>query len=66
VTTLDGNLQSLPQTAPIVLGGILATASNGITVSGMFWMLTVSRGIVGFGAGGKSTLSILLLMVNIL
>jgi MFS family permease len=35
----------------IVLGGILATASNGVTINGMFWMLTVSRGIVGFGAG---------------
>jgi len=35
----------------------MATASNGITVSGMFWMLTVSRGVVGFGAGGMSTLS---------
>jgi MFS family permease len=40
-------------TALIVLGGIMATASNGITVSGMFWMLTVSRGVVGFGAGGE-------------
>lgn len=35
----------------IVVGGILATASHGITIDGMFWMLTVSRGIVGFGAG---------------
>jgi len=38
----------------IVLGGILATASNGVTVNGMFWMLTICRGIVGFGAGGTS------------
>ncbi|KID72118.1 Glycerophosphoinositol permease 1 [Metarhizium brunneum] len=37
----------------IVLGGILATASHGVTIDGMFWMLTVSRGIVGFGAGGE-------------
>lgn len=35
----------------IVLGGIMATASHGTTIDGMFWMLTVSRGIVGFGAG---------------
>jgi MFS family permease len=35
----------------IVLGGILATASHGVTIDGLFWMLTVSRGIVGFGAG---------------
>jgi MFS family permease len=40
-------------TALIVIGGILATASHGITTLGMFWMLTVSRGIVGFGAGGE-------------
>lgn len=40
-------------TAMIVIGGILATASNGYTVLGMFWMLTVSRGIVGFGTGGE-------------
>jgi MFS family permease len=40
-------------TALIVIGGILATASHGNTTLGMFWMLTVSRGIVGFGAGGE-------------
>ncbi|MCJ1420962.1 Plasma membrane permease, mediates uptake of glycerophosphoinositol and glycerophosphocholine [Xylographa parallela] len=40
-------------TALIVIGGILATASNGPTILGMFWMLTVCRGIVGFGTGGE-------------
>ena len=40
-------------TALIVIGGILATASNGVTILGMFWMLTVCRGIVGFGTGGE-------------
>ncbi|KAF2089030.1 putative glycerophosphoinositol permease [Saccharata proteae CBS 121410] len=40
-------------TLMIVLGGILATASNGVTIEGMFWMLTISRGIVGFGTGGE-------------
>ena len=40
-------------TALIVIGGIMATASNGNTILGMFWMLTVSRGIVGFGTGGE-------------
>lgn len=40
-------------TTMIVVGGILATASNGYTIIGMFWMLTVSRGIVGFGTGGE-------------
>lgn len=33
----------------IVIGGILATASHGVTINGMFWMMTVARGVVGFG-----------------
>ena len=33
----------------IVVGGILATASHGVTIDGMFWMMTVARGVVGFG-----------------
>ena len=36
-------------TLMIVIGGILATASHGVTINGMFWMMTVARGIVGFG-----------------
>jgi len=38
----------------IVFGGILATVSKGTTPSGMFWMMTVARGIIGFGVGGKN------------
>lgn len=37
----------------IILGLILSAASNGHTISGMFWMLTISRGITGFGTGGE-------------
>jgi MFS family permease len=37
----------------IVIGGILATAAHGVTIDGMFWMLTIARGIVGFGVGKK-------------
>ncbi|KAJ5130366.1 uncharacterized protein N7515_006405 [Penicillium bovifimosum] len=40
-------------TLMIVIGGILATASHGITIDGMFWMMTIARGVVGFGAGGE-------------
>jgi len=40
-------------TAMIVFGGILATASSGVTIQGMFWMMTIARGVVGFGAGGE-------------
>ena len=37
----------------IVFGGILATAAHGVTIQGMFWMLIICRGIVGFGTGGE-------------
>ncbi|KAJ6079473.1 hypothetical protein N7467_009226 [Penicillium canescens] len=40
-------------TLMIVIGGILATASHGVTINGMFWMMTVACGVVGFGAGGE-------------
>jgi len=40
-------------TLMIVVGGILGTASNGVTITGMFWMMTIARGIVGFGTGGE-------------
>lgn len=34
-------------------GIILATASHGATIAGMFWMMIVSRGVAGVGAGGE-------------
>jgi MFS family permease len=37
----------------VIIGGILATAAHGTTTLGMFWMLTIARGIVGFGAGDE-------------
>ncbi|KAI1432478.1 metabolite transport protein GIT1 [Xylaria sp. CBS 124048] len=40
-------------TATIVIGGILATAASASTPVGIFWFLTVARGIVGFGTGGE-------------
>lgn len=40
-------------TMMIVIGGILGTAANGYTIHGFFWMLTVARGITGFGTGGE-------------
>jgi len=40
-------------TLMIVVGGILATAAHGTTTLGMFWMITVARGVVGFGTGGE-------------
>lgn len=40
-------------TLMIVIGGILATAAHGVTILGMFWMMTIARGVVGFGTGGE-------------
>ncbi|KAI2629478.1 metabolite transport protein GIT1 [Xylaria nigripes] len=40
-------------TGTIVIGGILATAASAPTPVGLFWFLTVARGIVGFGTGGE-------------
>ncbi|KAK9313982.1 major facilitator superfamily domain-containing protein [Lipomyces starkeyi] len=40
-------------TAFLVLGIILSTAAHGNTVTGMFWMMIVSRGVAGVGAGGE-------------
>ncbi|THV04837.1 MFS Git1p-like glycerophosphoinositol permease [Dendrothele bispora CBS 962.96] len=40
-------------TALIVLGAILATAAHASTPSGLFWFLTVARGITGVGVGGE-------------
>ncbi|PON24243.1 hypothetical protein TGAM01_v206931 [Trichoderma gamsii] len=37
----------------LTLGIVLATAARGKTPTGLFWMLIVSRGVAGFGAGGE-------------
>ncbi|KAJ5174723.1 uncharacterized protein N7482_000600 [Penicillium canariense] len=37
----------------VVIGGIWATALHGVTIDGMFRMMTVARGVVGFDAGGE-------------
>ncbi|KAK8091504.1 glycerophosphoinositol permease 1 [Apiospora hydei] len=39
----------------LVFGIILATASHGTTVEGMFWMMVIGRGVAGVGAGGEYT-----------
>ncbi|QLL33551.1 hypothetical protein HG536_0E04620 [Torulaspora globosa] len=38
-------------TVLLVVGSLLCAASHGKTVDGMFWMLTVMRGVVGVGVG---------------
>lgn len=37
----------------IVVGSIMAAASHGVTVLGIFWMLIISRGVSGFGVGAE-------------
>jgi MFS family permease len=37
----------------LILGIVLATASNGESQLGLFWMMIVARGVAGFGAGGE-------------
>lgn len=37
----------------LVFGIILSTASHGATPMGMFWMMIISRGVAGVGAGGE-------------
>lgn len=37
----------------IVVGGILCAAASAPTPTGLFWFLTVSRGIIGVGVGGE-------------
>lgn len=37
----------------LLLGVILSTASNGTSIKNLIWMLIISRGITGVGAGGE-------------
>lgn len=40
-------------TGMIILGLALSAGANGTSIAGMFWMLTIARGITGFGTGGE-------------
>ncbi|KAI1434102.1 putative metabolite transport protein [Xylaria sp. CBS 124048] len=40
-------------TSMIVIGGILGTAASASTPIGLFWFLTIARGLTGFGTGGE-------------
>lgn len=44
-------------TLVLVLGTCLCAASYGFTAAGMFWMLTVCRGLTGFGIGAEYSAS---------
>lgn len=40
-------------TVLLVFGSMMCAASHGVTVHGMFWMLTIFRGVTGFGIGAE-------------
>ena len=37
----------------LILGTIMCAASHGKTINGLLWMLTISRGVTGFGIGAE-------------
>lgn len=37
----------------LIFGSMMCAASHGVTVRGMFWMLTIFRGVTGFGIGAE-------------
>ncbi|OBA19557.1 MFS general substrate transporter [Metschnikowia bicuspidata var. bicuspidata NRRL YB-4993] len=37
----------------LVFGTVMCAASHGATINGMFWMLTIFRGVTGFGIGAE-------------
>lgn len=37
----------------VILELALSAAAHGTSITGLFWMLTVARGITGFGTGGE-------------
>lgn len=40
-------------TSFIIIGSVIAACPKGSTQIAMFWMLTIARGITGFGIGGE-------------
>lgn len=40
-------------TSMIILGLALSAGASGTSITGMLWMLTIARGITGFGTGGE-------------
>eukprot|EP00871_Galdieria_phlegrea_P004691 jgi/Galph1/5222/GphlegSOOS_G3803.1 len=42
----------------VILGSVLSVSANGTTTDGMFWMIIISRAIVGLGMGGEYTCNV--------
>ena len=57
VDQLGRKTGAVATTVLLVLGIALSAGSSGKTETGMFWMLIISRGIAGVGAGGEYPVS---------
>ncbi|KAM0692107.1 hypothetical protein Q7P36_008308 [Cladosporium allicinum] len=57
VDQLGRKTGAIATTLLLVLGIAMSAGSSGSTETGMFWMLIVSRGIAGVGAGGEYPVS---------
>ncbi|KAH6659214.1 major facilitator superfamily transporter [Truncatella angustata] len=57
VDQLGRKTGAIATTILLVLGIVLSTAANGTSVTGLFWMLIIARGIAGVGAGGEYPVS---------
>jgi MFS family permease len=57
VDQLGRKTGAVATTLLLVLGIAMSAGSSGSTETGMFWMLIVSRGIAGVGAGGEYPVS---------
>jgi MFS family permease len=57
VDQLGRKTGAVATTVLLVLGIALSAGSSGRTETGMFWMLIISRGIAGVGAGGEYPVS---------
>lgn len=44
---------AIATTILLTLGIIMSTAAHGTSQTGMMWMLVISRGVAGVGAGGE-------------
>ncbi|GJQ09815.1 hypothetical protein GpartN1_g1606.t1 [Galdieria partita] len=42
----------------VILGSILSVSANGTSTYGMFWMIIISRAVVGLGMGGEYTCNV--------
>lgn len=57
VDQLGRKTGAVATTTFLVLGIVLSTAASGVTPTGLLWMMAISRGVAGVGAGGEYPVS---------